>query len=235
MGDGKGRHPITVQPNRVRTEALRDFAIVVAVLVIVKQSVLPFSQLFGGPASTFSAMIVATWLLHRRGSSWSELGLTWPKSWLRTLGYTVLVFLAFLAAAAGLQAIAGLFFEDIGTSGRFDFLEGNLPGYLMMLALVWTHGSFFEELLFRAFIITKLDAGLGTTRATGYIAVILAAVFFGYRHFYYQGMHGAIVTGGIGLLFGLIYLKAGRSSILPLALAHGVINTIGQTNRFLGG
>lgn len=204
-------------------------------LVIVKQSILPFSQLFGGPASTFTAMIVATWLLHRRGSSWSELGLRWPESWLRTLGYTALILVALLSTAGAMQALANLFFEDVGTSGRFDFVQGNLPGYLMMLALVWTHGSFFEELLFRAFIITKLQTGFGNTPIAGYLAVVVAAIFFGYRHYYYQGMHGAVVTGGIGLVFGLIYLKAGRSSILPLSLAHGTMNTIAQTIRFTGG
>lgn len=217
-----------------RSSAWTDLAIIIVVLVGVKQSLLPFSQLFAGPASTVSAMIVATWLLRRRGSSWSDLGLKKPKSWLRTLGYAALVFIAILAAAASFQPLADLFFPDIGTSGRFDFVEGNLAGYLMMLALVWTHGSFFEELLFRAFIITKLDQGLGETWRTGYLAVVLAAIFFGYRHYYYQGMHGALVTGGIGLVLGLIYLKAGKSSLLPLALAHGVVNTIGQTSRFLG-
>lgn len=218
-----------------RLAAWRDLAIVVAVLVLVKQSILPFSQLFGGPASTFTAMIVATWLLHRRGSSWADLGLRWPESWLRTLGYAALILVALLATAGAMQALANLFFEDIGTSGRFDFVEGNLPGYLMMLALVWTHGSFFEELLFRAFIITKLHTGFGNSALAGYLAVVVAAIFFGYRHYYYQGMHGAVVTGGIGLVFGLIYLKAGRSSILPLALAHGTMNTIAQTIRFAGG
>lgn len=219
----------------LRWRAFADLLIVVGVLVGVKQLLLPVTMLFAGPASTFSAMIVATWLLRRSRSSWSELGLQMPENWLRTIWHTALVFVALLAAAGSFQALANLFFEDIGTSGRFDFVEGNLPGYLMMLALVWTHGSFFEELLFRAFIITKLDLGLGQTRFSGYLAVLLAAVFFGYRHYYYQGLHGAVVTGGIGLVFGLIYLKAGKKSILPLALAHGAMNSTAQTIRFLGG
>lgn len=213
--------------------ALIDLLLVVAVLVIVKQSVLPYSVVYAGPVSTFSAMAVATLLLHRRGFTWADLGLKWPESWLRTLGLTLLIFIAFIATVAAFQALADLFFEDIGTSGRFDFVSGNLGAYLIIMALVWTHGSFFEELLFRAFIITKSESALGGTRIASLAAVLLAAIFFGYRHYYYQGMHGAIVTGGIGLLFGLIYLKIGRRNILPLVLVHGVANSIAQTQRFL--
>ena len=216
-----------------RLTAFVDLLIVVAVLVIVKQSVLPHTVVYAGPVSTFSAMVVATFLLHRRGFSWAGLGLNWPESWPRTLGLAVLIFIAFLLTVAAFQALADLFFEDIGTSGRFDFVRGNLGAYLLIMAIVWTHGSFFEELLFRAFIITKGEAALGGTRIASLLAVVLAAIFFGYRHYYYQGMHGAVVTGGIGLVFGLIYLKIGRQNIMPLIIVHGIANSIAQTSRFL--
>jgi membrane protease YdiL (CAAX protease family) len=219
--------------NASRSGALLDLAIVVAVLVGVKQSLLPYTVVYAGPASTFSAMAVATFLLYRRGFSWSDLGLRWPDSWLKTLGLTVAIFLAMLVVAGGGGAIVGHFFPDVGSSGRFDFVKGNLVGYLTVMVLVWTHGSFFEELLFRAFVITKGEAVLGGSRAASIAAVIMAAIFFGYRHYYYQGMHGAIITGLIGLLFGLIYIWIGRRNILPLAFAHGLANSIAQTSRFL--
>lgn len=217
-----------------RIAALIDLALVVAVLVTVKQSVLPYSVVYAGPASTFSAMAVATLLLYRRGLGWGDLGFRWPESWPRTLGLTVLVFGAFLVVAGGGSALVGQFYPDIGASGRFDFVKGSLAGYLTVMALVWTHGSFFEELLFRAFIITKGETAMGGSLAASIAAVVLAAVFFGYRHYYYQGMHGAIVTGLIGLLFGLVYIWIGRRNILPLILAHGAANSIAQTSRFLG-
>ncbi|GAA4644361.1 hypothetical protein GCM10023115_23210 [Pontixanthobacter gangjinensis] len=217
-----------------RKAAFIDLLVVVAILVVVKQSFLPFSMVYAGPVSTFSAMAAATYLLFRRGYSWADLGLKWPESWWKTLGITAAVFAAFLATAGSASALADLMFEDVGTSGRFDFVTGNFDAYLLIMALVWTHGSFFEELLFRAFIITKSSDALGGSRIASLIAVLLAAIFFGYRHYYYQGMHGAFVTGSIGLLFGLIYLKVGRQNILPLVLAHGLANSIAQTTRFLG-
>lgn len=218
----------------LRFQSFAELLLVVGVLVAVKQSLLPLTVVFAGPASTLSAMIVATYLLHRRGCSWHDLGLKWPESWVKILGLAALVFLLLLVAAGGFGALASLFFEDIGTSGRFDFVEGNLAGYLLIMAVVWTHGSFFEELLFRAFAITRLGDSLGGTKAASLLAVVVAAVFFGYRHYYYQGMHGALVTGGIGLVFGFVYLAIGRRNILPLVIAHGLANSIAQTQRFLG-
>lgn len=217
-----------------RTQALADLLLVVGVLVSVKQSVLPFSVVYAGPASTFSAMIVATFLLYRRGMRWADLGLVWPESWLKTLGWTAAIFAAFLATAATSSAVADLFAQDIGASGRFDFVKGSWVGYLTVMALVWSHGSFFEELLFRAFVITKTEAALGGARWATIGAVVIGAIFFGYRHYYYQGLHGAFVTGMIGLVFGLIYVWIGRRNILPLILTHGLANSIAQTSRFLG-
>ena len=75
---------------------------------------------------------------------------------------------------------------------------------------------------------------MGSSRAATLAAVVLAAIFFGYRHYYYQGMHGAIVTGLIGLVFGLVYVWIGRRNILPLVFAHGIANSLAQTARYLG-
>lgn len=179
-------------------------------------------------------MLVASYLLVRRGDGWKNLGFRWPSSWIATLGYTIITLIAFFVCVAVFKTIADNLFESVGTSGRFDHVEGNLGAYLLMMALVWTHSSVFEELLFRAFIITRISKFFGESRLADVGAACLAAVFFGYRHYYYQGLHGAVVTGGIGLTFGLLYIWFGRRNILPLILAHGGINSLLQTFRFLG-
>lgn len=214
--------------------SLRDLVAVVAVLVIVKQSLLPFTQLYAGPISTLSAMILATILLRRRGSSWSDLGFRWPKSWVNTAGLTALSMVAFVVCTQAMGLLADHFFEDVGTGTRFDHIEGNVQAYIVIMVLVWTHGSFFEELLFRAFAITKTSQFLGGGWPADIAALLLSSAFFGYRHAYYQGIHGALVTGAAGFAFGALYLWFGRSNLLPLIFAHGIFNTLGQTFRFLG-
>lgn len=226
--------PTKKTPSGERMIALRDLALVVAIMVGVKQSLLPFSQLYAGPASTFSAMIVATFLLRRRGRGWGDLGFRWPESWPRTLGLTLLTMAFFLVCTQLMVLVADQFFEDVGTSDRFSHIEGNLVAYVVIMALVWTHGSFFEELLFRAFIISTTSEAVGGGLRGDIAALMISSAFFGYRHAYYQGWHGALVTGAGGFAFGVLYLWFGRRNILPLIFAHGAFNTLGQTFRFLG-
>lgn len=216
------------------TSALFDLIILLTVLVGVKQAVMTQTVMYGGPASTVCAMLVGTYLLRRQGLGWCDLGFRWPESWWRTLGLALATFAAIVAASGTFGWVADQFFIDVGTSGRFDHIEGNLMAYIGIMVLVWTHSAFFEELLFRAFIITKLGESMGGTRLAIGMAVVLGAMFFGYRHSYYQGMHGAVQTGGIGLVLGILYIWFGRRNVLPLILAHGAINSIGMTYRFLG-
>ncbi len=213
--------------------ALADLVIIMVVLVTIKQTILPYSQLYAGPISTLSAMILGTYLLRRRGLNWYALGLRWPKNLLKTIALTALTFIAVAVAASLTQWLIG--YESIGTSGRFNHVEGNLTAYIGMLILVWTHGSFFEELLFRAFIINRMSTVLGNSLAADISAVFFSALFFGYRHYYYQGFNGALQTGMIGLTLGFLYIWFGRKNIMPLIFSHGIINTIGQTRRYLGG
>lgn len=214
--------------------ALFDLIVLLVVLVSVKQVVMAHFIVYGGPASTFSAMLVGTYLLRRRGLGWRDLGLRWPESWLRTTGLAAATFVATVLASGAFGWVADQFFVDVGASGRFDHIEGNLMAYIGIMVLVWTHSAFFEELLFRAFIIDKTSRVMGGSRWAIGAAVVLAAIFFGYRHYYYQGLHGAVQTGGIGLVLGILYIWFGRKNILPLILAHGTINTIGMTSRYLG-
>lgn len=211
-----------------------DLLIILITLVGVKQAVLTQSTMYAGPASTVTAMLVGTYLLRRRGLGWRDMGFRWPESWLRTIGLGFAVFAAIVLASGFFGWAADQLFEDVGTSGRFDHVEGNLMAYIGVMILVWTHAAFFEELLFRAFIINKTSTTMGGGRMADVIAVVLAAAFFGYRHAHYQGWHGAVQTGGIGLVLGTLYVWFGRKNILPLVLAHGAINSIGMTSRFLG-
>jgi len=59
--------PAKTSASKMNWETLKDLLLVVATLVIVKQSVLPYSMVYAGPASTFAAMALATYLLFRRG------------------------------------------------------------------------------------------------------------------------------------------------------------------------
>ena len=214
--------------------ALFDLLIIMATLIVVKQTVLLYSVVWGGPASTLSAMIVGTYLLRRRGMDWADLGLKKPDSWLKTVLWAAFVFFLIALTAGVAGAGIDLFFERSPKTNRFGDIEGDVAAFVMYLVIIWTHTAFFEELLFRAFIINRLETFFGDMKCATPLAVVLAAVFFGYRHYYYQGMSGAIVTGCIGLSLGIYYVRRGRRNLWPMFLAHGFVNTLGFTFRFLG-
>ena len=226
--------PSDTEQSRFNVGALGDLVVILAVLVIVKQSLLPISFLYAGPASTFTAMAVGTILLHRRGMRWHDLGLRWPQSWWKTVALAIFTFFVFASAMQVMGLVADYFFEDVGASGRFDHIEGNLGAYLGVMFLTWTHAALFEELLFRAFIINRASGFLGGGLKADLVAAVFSAAFFGYRHYYYQGMNGALTTGAAGLAFALLYLWFGRQNILPLVFAHGTMNSLGMTFRYLG-
>jgi membrane protease YdiL (CAAX protease family) len=140
----------------------------------------------------------------------------------------------FIVCTQFMRVFADMYFEDVASGSRFDHVQGDVIAYLTILLLVWTHGSFFEELLFRAFVISKTSTALGGGFRSDLLALCISSVFFGYRHAYYQGVHGALITGAGGFAFGALYLWFGRRNVLPLIFAHGIFNTLSQTLRFLG-
>lgn len=105
--------------------------------------------------------------------------------------------------------------------------------YLTLIALSWISAGFGEEMFFRGFLITRLQAVFGGFRLASVVAVFLAALFFGYVHVYYQGLTGLINAGVIGLIFGTYFLLYKRN-LWPLVLAHGFINSLGFTSEFMG-
>ena len=139
---------------------------------------LSLSAFYAGLVSTFIAMLLAMYLLSRRGLCWHDLGLRYPKSWLKKLGLAVFTFFVFALTMNFAGVLADIFFEDVGASGRFAHVEGNLSAYTIVMLLTWTHASFFEELHFRAFIINRASHYLGGGLIADLTVAAFSAVFF---------------------------------------------------------
>lgn len=82
-----------------------------------------------------------------------------------------------------------------GVEALWGAIEGNLPVYLLWLAITWTSAAFAEETFFRGFLITRFRAALASIPMRAVLAVMLAATSFGYGHYYYQGMRGLVSAG----------------------------------------
>jgi membrane protease YdiL (CAAX protease family) len=202
----------------------------------------PIAWRFSGPISLVLTIAILTAYLHARGQSWREYGLVslkGIKAKLMILPKAALTLMAFVAAVAPIVLLGPMlgftFLEEIpaGVEDRWGDVEGNLKLYLLWLAIVWTAAAFGEEMFFRGFLITKIDALFKGTWIAPVLAVFLSAALFGLAHMYYQGLRGLVVTGMIGIAFGTMFILLKRN-LWPMVLVHGFVDTLTFTSTYLG-
>lgn len=196
---------------------------------------------FAGPITLITTLILLTAYMAWRGESWSGMGLRRVPGWkskLLILPQTLLAMVGILGLGVGIGfagEAAGFWSmseEPAGVADRFAGIEGNLAVYLTWMAVIWTSAAFGEEMFFRGFLITRFTAAFRGIPLAPALAVVAAALVFGYGHFYYQGIRGLVITGTIGIVLGTLFLVYKRN-LWPLILAHGLIDTIGMTARYL--
>jgi len=203
-----------------------ELALAVALLVAGFTGALPFSAtpylvVFG---------ILSLWL---RGDRGGAVGLGRPVAWGRT-------WLLGLGAGLGYQSLSIYVLEPAIArfTGRlpdvssFAALEGNVRLLLVSLLVAWTLAAVGEEFVFRGYLLTRLAQVLGGTPRAWLAGVLLTSAAFGLGHVY-QGASGVITAGLSGLVFGMLYLRAGRNLWVPM-IAHGTVDTVGFTLLFLG-
>ena len=224
----------------IRTAAI-DLLFVLATLIITKALLLQIAALwtYAGPVSLLASLFVAHWRLQRNGESWRDLGLQKPQKLGRVVLWAVLLLIVTIAAGIAIEtlipAITGNNPNAIDPryADRFADVPGNLYLYLYWMIVSWVVGAFAEEMLFRGILISRFERLFAGFRYPVLIAVVLQAVLFGQQHLYYQGLNGALATGGIALISGGAYLLLKRT-LWPLILSHGLANSIGLTLIYAG-
>ncbi len=196
---------------------------------------------YAGPVSLLLTIALLTLYMRARGVDWSALGLRQLptlRAKLMVIPQALLTLIAFAAVVAvttiGAPAIGLDFMNEMpaGIEDRWGDVAGSWPHYLLWLAIVWTAAAFGEEMFFRGYLISRLQTAFAGGKVAAIAAVVISALIFGYGHYYYQGMRGAIVTCGIGLAFGAMFLLFKRN-LWPLIFLHGVIDTLTFTALFL--
>lgn len=179
--------------------------------------------------SVLLPLAAATWFLHKDGKRWRALVFGRTLGLSRILGYAALALVAIylmIYALGFLLKVLGIPQPDYTLLQQM--IEGKLGVYLwFLLPVSWGSAAIGEELLARGFLQYRLE-GMTNTVA----AVILQAVIFSVAHFY-QGLAGILYTFVVGLVFGTVYVRCGRN-LLPLVIAHGVIDTIAVTLLYMG-
>lgn len=175
------------------------------------------------------------WVIYWRGGNWRKLGIVRPKKILKTilLGFGIMVIGIIVPSTAEeiLRNLPGIIFAETDLS-RFADLEGNFPLLLFWLVSIWTAVAFGEELIWRAFLMDRLESIFGDGLFQNALVVLISAVLFGLAHFY-QGITGIIITGLAGLVYVLAYRLLGRN-LWVVIIAHGLTDTLSIIFLYLG-
>lgn len=144
---------------------------------------------YAGPVS-----LLLTLYMRFCGLSWSAMGLIPLPGWRAKLmvlpkaGLTLLAFAIVVALVTIVGPAIGLAFlakESAGVADRWGAVAGSLPHFLLWIGIVWSAAAFGEEMFFRGYLITRLQALFPAGRVGAAMAVLLSALIFGYGHFYY--------------------------------------------------
>jgi len=154
------------------------------------------------------------------------LGLGRPRSIVRTLalgiaaGFVMLFFSKLLLTPIA-EAITGIP-RDLSA---FEDIRDNVSLYLGLMPRIWLGAAICEEIVFRAFLIGRLEAAFGgASRLATAAAVLLSSALSGLAHTY-QGPTGVLITGTLGLIFACVYAYGGRNLWLNI-IVHGVYDTL---------
>ena len=160
---------------------------------------------------------VAWGLIRLRGERLADIGLKRPASWMRTfmigIGLAAIVFIAiYLSEKAGFR-------RDLS---KFKDVQGNLELAVLGVFYAFIGAGFYEEFMFRGFLMQGLAMLFGASRGAWIVACILQGVLFGLAHAY-QNPLGMAITGTLGVLMGLLVLASGRN-LWPVIIGHGLFD-----------
>ena len=177
------------------------------------------------------AALLLSWFWLRRDGAVAEAWKLGPvKGWGRTivvaaattiaiLGWFTLGNMALSALGLGTPAVA----EVLGMVTKSHF------HYVLWIVLVaWFAAGFGEELLYRGFLMNRLQRLKGVG-ATVWGPILIQGAIFGISHGY-QSLSGVIITGVVGI--GLGWLRTRTGSLLPLILAHMAVDTFSMSMAY---
>ena len=152
-----------------------------------------------------------------RGERLADIGLKRPASWMRAfmigIGLAAIVFAAmYVSEKAGFR-------RDLS---KFKDVQGNLELTLSGVLYAFIGAGFYEEFMFRGFLMQGLAMLFGASRGAWIVACVVQGALFGLAHAY-QNPLGIAITGTLGVLMGLLVLAFGRN-LWPVIIGHGLFD-----------
>ena len=176
----------------------------------------------------FAAWSVLRW----RREGWSSVGLRKPASWWRAAAVAIALYLANLAVSTWVVPAAAQWLHPTQAPPFLAYIRGNLPAFLEWVAIGCIVGGWFEECLFRGFLLDRVANVLGGGAGAVGVAVVAQAVLFGALHLY-GGSFAFLYATLFALVHAVFFVLAGRN-LWPLIVVHAAWNTAGMWQVYAG-
>ncbi len=168
---------------------------------------------------TLAIVVLVVAFLKLRGERPAEVllgrGPVWPEI-RRGLAYVPLVFAVVIGLGTAIQALAP-WLHNVPTNPLQAMLTS--PVRVAIFAAVVVLAGGLREEVQRAFILHRFDQHLGGAP----LGLVIFSVAFGLGHLT-QGYDAAIITGTLGLFWGVLYLV--RRSLIASAVSHSLFNLL---------
>lgn len=197
-------------------------------LLLILTACLALSIVWGAAGYYLGMVIIVLilwsshWDFSRFGLSFKNVPQAFWKAFLYSLGLYILIDLL-------IQPFLESFLGELDL-GALDGLRGNPLAFILSMLAMWIFAAFGEELFYRGFLMKRIAELMGPGDEFWFLAAVINGVYFGLAHLY-QGLTGVIITGLVGFLFGLLFMK--KRSLLILVLIHGIYDSIGLTLIFI--
>lgn len=175
-------------------------------------------------AAMLLPLLAAQYFMKRWDVRWSDYGLNLQLPVWRILVYAMVTLVALHIAGMVIIPWAVEFADQQPDVTYLMALPGDLAGFILALLLMWITVALMAEMLCRGFLMNETAGALGAGKLAWAVSVLVVGVAFGLLHAY-QGLSGILMTGGIGIVLGVLYLLMGRN-LWPLIIAYGLFNSI---------
>ncbi len=171
-----------------------------------------------------AGFFTAWWMLRRRGSGWHALGLRTPDAWWLAVAGGVALYFADMALSRWAAPLLAQWVHARPAPFFLGYIRGNTVAFLGWFGIGIAVGGFFEELLFRGFLLNRIADAVGFGWPGIAVGIVAQAAIFGSLHLY-GGTFAFVYSALFALANGVCYLLV-RRNLWPLVAVHAIWDSI---------
>jgi membrane protease YdiL (CAAX protease family) len=115
---------------------------------------------------------------------------------------------------------------------EYEFIKNKPLNLMITISAAWIIGGFYEEIVFRGFIQTKIQEWLIKYKYSFWLVGLLTSFLFGLYH-WQQGIFG-IISSSLGGFLWTFLLGRNKGNLWYPIISHAIYDTIALTMIYFG-